>query len=1044
MRAAGASLRSLGANPTNEIHKSRQSGPQERPPGGPGERDMNIPIARATIRTLIIAIGAFALSISTARAQTLTLTTLAGAGGEFGSQNGTGASAQFFFPVGVAIDASGNLYIGDEVNDTIRMVTPAGVVTTYSGTAALAGGVDGSGGAVRFDEPNGVAVDALGNVYVADTGNSAVRMIAPGGMVTTFAGYIGIPGNLDGVGTDARLNRPFGVAIDGAGNLYVADSAACTVRKVSPSQVVTTLAGEAGVPGSADGVGTAAQFRTPYGLAVDSYGNVYVADAGNNTIRKITAAGVVTTLAGTAGLAGSADGDATRALFWDPTAVALDGSGNLFVADSNNNKIREISPQGTVTTVAGGSGNNAGDADGTGSSALLSSPQGIAVGPDGSVYIVDTHNDTIRKGVASAPSIGTPPASQSVAVGSTVTFGVTASSTTPVSYQWSFNGVPIAGAAAPTYTTRPLQLSDQGLYSVAVSNGSAASIATASLSETFPHDPTYLFNTWTSSSPLPTGTSEVAAAFDGGNFVAVALDGTAFYSPDGLAWTASASNGPLGQTWGQLNAIVNVPGQDMLVAVGNGGAVVTYASGTYDGTLRASGSTSVLTGITVGNQTLVAVGYGGTCITSSLTASAWKQASTGTALNLNAIAYGNGRFVAVGLGGTVVTSPDGSAWSVQQLGSTEDLFGIAFGTREFVAVGNDGGIFTSSDGQLWIPQTSPTPNVLAHVGYGYGTFVAVGFLGTVLTSGDEGQTWTVQDAGTPARLDAIAPGKGLFILTGTGGVEVSSGTAQASRLANLSSRSTVGTGGNILIAGFVVGGKGPKQVLLRGIGPTLGQFGVAGALMQPTLSLVASGGSVLETNSAWGGGATLSEVFTQVGAFALPAASADAAMLATLGAGGYTAELGGLSATTGVGLAEIYDADSGMSPSRLVNLSARASVGIGGNILIAGFVIAGNTPETVLIRGIGPALSQFGVPGALAAPQLVLFDSNNDALQSNGGWGGNQSLAQTFAQVGAFSLNASSADAALLVTLPPGAYTAELTGVNGATGVGLAEIYEVP
>jgi hypothetical protein len=143
-----------------------------------------------------------------------------------------------------------------------------------------------------------------------------------------------------------------------------------------------------------------------------------------------------------------------------------------------------------------------------------------------------------------------------------------------------------------------------------------------------------------------------------------------------------------------------------------------------------------------------------------------------------------------------------------------------------------------------------------------------------------------------------------------------------------------------------------------------------------------------------------------------------------------------------VGLAEIYDADAGTSTSRLVNLSSRASVGTVGNILIAGFVITGNVPERVLIRGIGPALAQFGVPGALATPQLVLFDSNNDALQSNSGWGGGPGLSQTFARVGAFALGAGSADAAILVTLPPGAYTAELTGANGSSGVGLAEIYE--
>jgi hypothetical protein len=330
-----------------------------------------------------------------------------------------------------------------------------------------------------------------------------------------------------------------------------------------------------------------------------------------------------------------------------------------------------------------------------------------------------------------------------------------------------------------------------------------------------------------------------------------------------------------------------------------------------------------------------------------------------------------------------------------------------------------------------------------HVGYGDGTFVALGFGGTILTSGDEGNTWTSQNSGTQARLDGVVLGNDTFILVGTGGVMEKSAAAEPSRLINLSARSTVGTGGNILIAGFVLNGTGSKEVLLRGVGPTLAQFGVTNALAQSHLQLVSSTGADLASDSLWGGGAALSSAFAQVGAFALPANSADAALLQNLGTGGYTAQLSGLASTTGVGLAEIYDADTGTPTARLINISARASVGTSSNILIAGFVISGDTPETVLIRGVGPTLSQFGVTGSLATPQLVLYDANNNTLESNAGWGGSAALSQTFTQVGAFALPATSADAAMLVTLPPGAYTAEVSGVGGSTGVGLAEIYEV-
>ena len=179
-----------------------------------------------------------------------------------------------------------------------------------------------------------MAVDGSGNVYVADSGNYTIRKITPAGVVSTLAGLAGSSGSADGTGSAARFYYPTGVAVDGSGNVYVADTGNYTIRKITPAGVVSTLAGLAGSTGSADGTGSAARFYYPYGVAVDGSGNVYVADTGNYTIRKITPAGVVSTLAGTAGSSGSADGTGSAARFNYPTGVAVDGSGNVYVADS--------------------------------------------------------------------------------------------------------------------------------------------------------------------------------------------------------------------------------------------------------------------------------------------------------------------------------------------------------------------------------------------------------------------------------------------------------------------------------------------------------------------------------------------------------------------------------------------------------------------------------------------------------------------------------------------------------------------------------------
>lgn len=329
-------------------------------------------------------------SVTTAGA----VTTLAGSIESAGAADGTTTTARFQYPSAVVVNSAGTVYVADTDNDTIRAITGS-TVTTFAGLAGRVLTADGQGTAARFDAPYSTAVDSTGVVYVADATAHVIRRIGTDGIVTTFAGLPGAFGIDDGTGDGARFYSPTGVAVDRAGNLYVADSLNSTVRKITPARVVTTLAGTGRTRGTADGTGAAARFDSPFGIAVDDNGNVYVSDSAANTIRKITSAGVVTTLAGRAGTNGSTDATGTDARFSVPYAVAVDGSGNVYVVDHGNHTVRKVTAAGVVTTLAGAAG-NAGSSDGRGTGARFRYPSGIAAGRDGTVYLADTDNQVIR------------------------------------------------------------------------------------------------------------------------------------------------------------------------------------------------------------------------------------------------------------------------------------------------------------------------------------------------------------------------------------------------------------------------------------------------------------------------------------------------------------------------------------------------------------------------------------------------------------------------------------------------------------------------
>jgi sugar lactone lactonase YvrE len=322
------------------------------------------------------------------------VTTLAGLALVSGATNGTGTNAVFSDPAAIAVDASGNFFVADSQNHAIRKITTNGVVATFAGKLGVSGSANGTGTSAQFDSPSGLAFDAGGNLFVSDTGNSTIRKIKPSGAVSTFAGIAGESGFTNGVAGGAQFSSPLGIAVAPDGTIYVADSGNHCIRVISGGNV-STFAGSPQVWGSADGSGTNAQFNSPCGLAFDNHTNLFVCDANNNTIRKITPAGAVTTFAGAAGVDGSTDGDLSSARFRSPAELVFDKKGNLFVADSLNQTIREISTNGIVSTVSGRAG-IAGSNDGVNGVGKFFNPYGVVVGADGSLMVADTYNELMR------------------------------------------------------------------------------------------------------------------------------------------------------------------------------------------------------------------------------------------------------------------------------------------------------------------------------------------------------------------------------------------------------------------------------------------------------------------------------------------------------------------------------------------------------------------------------------------------------------------------------------------------------------------------
>lgn len=348
--------------------------------------------------SLIFAFHVFSLNYLFAQVCANTdVTTLAGMAGVKGSVDGNGIGASFHFPFGMTSDAAGNIYVTDRGNNTIRKITPNGNVTTIAGTPGIVGFADGMGSAAKFSTPTAITAADDGTLYVSDRSNYRIRKITSAGVVTTLAG-LGIRGSDDGMGIAATFEFPTAITMGVDGNLYVADGS--TVRKITPAGAVTTIAGQFGDRQLLDGTGTAARFTFVHGITSDPFGNLYISEFGTPVIRKITSGGVVSTIAGgpRATNEGYVDGIGSAVKLNFPTGLASDGQGNIYISEQSNDLIRKMTPAGVVSTFAGvllGDGAMNGSAD----QATFQNPTAIGIDGFGNVYVSDVGEDSqlVRK-----------------------------------------------------------------------------------------------------------------------------------------------------------------------------------------------------------------------------------------------------------------------------------------------------------------------------------------------------------------------------------------------------------------------------------------------------------------------------------------------------------------------------------------------------------------------------------------------------------------------------------------------------------------------
>lgn len=717
----------------------------------------------------------------------------------------------------------------------------------------------------------------------------------------------------------------------------------------------------------------------------------------------------------------SATGTPTPTFQWNKNGVALAGATNstlqLASVTTNDN--------GAYVAVAT---NSAGSAASNAASLTITAPD---TNPPPATNV--------------APTILTEPsATQTATVGGSASFLVSASGVPAPTYQWLKNGASIPGATAATLTLSFLTLNDSATYTVVASNvaGSAMSedaMLTVVDAKT-PPPPT------SSNSSAPVITSQPASnqAVSAGSSVSFSVVATGNPAP-AYQWRkngakiAGATNATL-----MLSAVTSADAATYTVVASNSaGAVVSdnsvlqvYAGPKFatqptlqavsvGATAKFSVQVNAIPGATLQWQKNGVAIAGATSTTLLVTAVSSNDVGTYSVLAKNELGstMSDGADLVIAAPPIITLQPvSQTVWSKTNVTLTVAASGSPAPTYQWK---KNGTIISGATSSSFILKTVNRSDAADY------TVEVRNVVGWVLSK-RAALVVNTQPGRSPSEDET---------LEGTPGGE----SVALSGLVNLSVRANAGTGGDGLIVGFVIDGLSSKPVLIRGVGPALNDFGVAGALADPQLSLY-SGAVVTASNDNWSANENAAQIAgtsVRVGAFRLAEQASDAALMATLQNGAYTVQVSGKDSSKGVALVEVYDAATSGS-GKLVNLSVRANIGTGAEVPNVGFVVAGAGARTVMIRAVGPALGAFGVTDAISDPQIELFRGST-RLDSNDNWGGSTSLTAAFVQVGAFAFaDPSSRDAVLVATLAPGAYTVVVSGVNGTKGIGLVEVYDLP